>query len=186
MGVSVVTSRAIDAPSAAPYERTTDPVVVEEAHGVCGGALFLGSAIVDNAERCGDQMSSPTHSTVRVRYVQARYAETVRVGEVVSIHGVRPYDALGHVRATCFTDQARRALRNLETVLEVFGVDLGCVKVLSVHLTELQDGERLSAIWSDLSPEPLPVTITTGVGRATDCAAIELQAIAATPCYSNR
>lgn len=121
-----------------------------------------------------------------MRYVQARYAETVRVGEVVSIHGVRPYDALGHVRATCFTDQARRALRNLETVLEVFGVDLGCVKVLSVHLTELQDGERLSAIWSDLSPEPLPVTITTGVGRATDCAAIELQAIAATPCYSNR
>lgn len=89
MGASVGHEAGHRRRPAALYEHTTDPAVVEEAHRVCGSALFLGSAIVDNAERYGGQMLSPTPSTVRVRYVQARCAETVRVGEVVSIREVR-------------------------------------------------------------------------------------------------
>lgn len=114
------------------------------------------------------------------------YSHTVRVsqGELVFVAGQYGSDTNGHVVSPDFTEQARRALRNLGTALSAVGLDFGHVVRIGTYIVD-HDEARLAALlelirqtWGERPPAQTLIGVAS---LALPGMLFEIDAVAARP-----
>ncbi|MCY3002435.1 MAG: Rid family detoxifying hydrolase [Planctomycetota bacterium] len=106
------------------------------------------------------------------------YSQAIRAGDTIYLAGQIGLDARTGELASGVEEQTRVALRNLEAVLAVAGLDLRHVVSTTVYLTDLNDFAALNAVYAQSFPELAPARATVGVAALPKGARVEISAIA--------
>ena len=108
-----------------------------------------------------------------------RYSPAVRVGDLVLVSGQVGVGPDGNVVEGGFPGQARQALKNLRSVLELAGSSIECVAKVTFYLTDQAQFEHVPALREEFFSEPYPADTTVVVkALARPGLLVEVEAIA--------
>lgn len=108
------------------------------------------------------------------------YAPYARAGDLIFLSGQIAIDPANGKLDTSLPieDQTRLVWRNIETVLEGAGLDLGAVVQATVYLTDIDDFERMNTAYALALGEIRPARTTIGVSALPLGAKIEIAVVA--------
>jgi 2-iminobutanoate/2-iminopropanoate deaminase len=107
------------------------------------------------------------------------YSQAIRVGDFVFCAGQGGLDpATGKLVEGGIEAETRRTLRNLAAVLEAAGSSLSRIVKTTVFLTDIDDFQKMNAIYAEFFPSPPPARSTVQVSRLPAGAHVEIEAIA--------
>ena len=107
------------------------------------------------------------------------YSQAIRVGDFVFCAGQCGLDpATGKLVEGGIEAETRRTLRNLAAVLEAAGSSLSRIVKTTVFLTDIDDFQKMNAIYAEFFPSPPPARSTVQVSRLPAGAHVEIEAIA--------
>lgn len=107
------------------------------------------------------------------------YAQAIRVGDFVFCAGQVALDpSTGKLVEGDIQAQTRRVLQNLSAVLEAAGSSLSRVVKTTVFLANLDDFQKMNAVYAEFFPSAPPARSTVPVSRLPAGASIEIEAIA--------
>ena len=75
----------------------------------------------------------------------------------------------------------RRALANVEAVLNAGGASLADVVKVTIYLTDMKDFAAVNAVYAETFSEPFPARSCVQVARLPLDASIEIEAVAVVP-----
>ncbi len=108
------------------------------------------------------------------------FNQAIRVGNLVFTAGQagrnRATGQMGDIR-----DQARRAIGNLQAILEAAGSRLDHVVKVTVYLRNPEDAPAFNEEYKKLMPEPLPARASAYVNLKSPDMLVEMDAIAVIP-----
>lgn len=108
-----------------------------------------------------------------------RYSPAVRVGDLVMVSGQVGVDPDGNAVEGGFLEQARQALENLGSVLELAGSSIERVAKITFYLTDQAQFEHVPALREEFFSEPYPADTTVVVqALARPGLLMEVEAIA--------
>ena len=111
---------------------------------------------------------------------QYRYSPAVRVGDLLLVSGQVGVAPDGKAVAGGFLEQARQALENLRSVLELAGSGMERVAKVTFYLTDQAQFEHVPALRKEFFSEPYPADTTVVVrALARPGLLVEVEAIAA-------
>jgi 2-iminobutanoate/2-iminopropanoate deaminase len=107
------------------------------------------------------------------------YSQAIRVGEFIFCAGQTPIDpATGNLVAGEIEAQTRRVLQNLAAVLEAAGTSLSHVVKTTVFLLDMNDFQRMNAVYAEFFPANPPARSTVQVARLPRDARVEIEVVA--------
>jgi len=108
------------------------------------------------------------------------YSQAVVRDGLVFVSGQIPLDpATGHLVTGDIETQVRRVLENLHAVLRAAGSELGRVLRTTIYLTDLDDFQRVNAVYAEFfADEPQPARSTVQVAALPLGARVEVDCIA--------
>lgn len=107
------------------------------------------------------------------------YSQAIVAGGTVFTSGQIPIDpATGRIEAQEVEGQARQALQNLKNVLEAAGSSLSKVVRTTVFIKDMNDFQKINAIYSEYFSEPFPARSCVEVARLPKDALLEIEAVA--------
>ncbi|MBM3129565.1 MAG: RidA family protein [Chloroflexi bacterium] len=107
------------------------------------------------------------------------YSQAIRVGEFIFCAGQTPIDpATGNLVPGEIEAQTRRVLQNLAAVLEAAGTSLSRAVKTTVFLLDMNDFQRMNAVYSEFFPNDPPARSTVQVARLPRDARVEIEVIA--------
>ncbi len=107
------------------------------------------------------------------------YSQAIRVGNFVFCSGQTPIDpATGKLVEGGIEEQTRRVLQNLSVVLEAAGTSLSRVVKTTVFLMDMNDFQRMNAVYAEFFPSTPPARSTVQVARLPRDASVEIEVIA--------
>ena len=108
------------------------------------------------------------------------YSQAVVRDGLVFVSGQIPLDpATGHLVTGDIETQVRRVLENLRAVLRAAGSELGRVLRTTIYLTDLDDFQRVNAVYAEFfADEPQPARSTVQVAALPLGARVEVDCIA--------
>jgi 2-iminobutanoate/2-iminopropanoate deaminase len=107
------------------------------------------------------------------------YSQAIVAGGTVFTSGQIPIDpATGRIEAQEVEGQARQALQNLKNVLEAAGSSLSKVVKTTVFIKDMNDFQKINAIYSEYFSEPFPARSCVEVARLPKDALLEIEAVA--------
>lgn len=107
------------------------------------------------------------------------YSQAIRVGEFVFCAGQTPIDpATGNLVSGEIEAQTRRVLQNLAAVLEAAGTSLARAVKTTVFLLDMNDFQRMNAVYAEFFPTNPPARSTVQVARLPRDARVEIEVIA--------
>jgi 2-iminobutanoate/2-iminopropanoate deaminase len=74
--------------------------------------------------------------------------------------------------------ETRTALENIKKVLDAAGFEVGDVVQVTVYLKDINDFQRMNAVYGAFFPDPKPTRTTVQVARLVNDARIEITAVA--------
>jgi 2-iminobutanoate/2-iminopropanoate deaminase len=86
--------------------------------------------------------------------------------------------ATGELAAGPISDQTRRVLENLKSILEAAGSDLAHVVKTTVYLKEMGDFAEMNRVYAEYFPQSPPARSTVEVSRLPRDVRVEIEAIA--------
>ena len=110
------------------------------------------------------------------------YSRAVRVGQQVFVAGTTATDATGAVVGATAYEQARQALRNIESALERCGAQMADVVRTRMYVVNIEDWEEIGRAHGEVFGAIRPVATMVEVRRLIDPAMlveIEVDAIIA-------
>ena len=108
------------------------------------------------------------------------YSQAIRVGDLVFTAGQLGIDpASGEMAGAGVTEQAERAIANLEAILAAAGSGLANLVKVTVFLADIADWPALNEVYSRLIPEPFPARSAFAVKDLPRGARVEIEAVAA-------
>jgi 2-iminobutanoate/2-iminopropanoate deaminase len=107
------------------------------------------------------------------------YSQAIRVGEFVFCAGQAGLDpATGHLVSGGIEAETRRTLQNLAAVLAAAGTSLERVVKTTVFLLDLNEFQRMNAVYAEFFPTDPPARSTVQVARLPKDARVEIEVIA--------
>ncbi len=108
------------------------------------------------------------------------YSQAIRVGDLVFCAGQTPLDpATGNMVEGDIEAQTRRVLQNLSAVLQAAGTSLARSVKTTVFLKDMNDFQRMNAVYAEFFPQDPPARSTVQVARLPRDAAVEIEVVAA-------
>ena len=101
-----------------------------------------------------------------------------RAGDFLFVSGQLGLGDDGKVVSDNVAEQARQALRRIQSVLEEGGSDLGRIVKASIWLTNAEDFPEVNAVWAEVFSGRPPARSTVLSGLLIPGARIEIDAIA--------
>lgn len=93
------------------------------------------------------------------------YSQSVRVGNMISVAGQVGFDpATGTVVSDDVAEQTEQTFRNIATILETQGADLGDVIRVDVYLTDVNHFDAMNSVYAQHFTKPYPARTTVYVG----------------------
>ncbi len=118
-------------------------------------------------------------STDKAPKAMGPYSQAIRVGDFVFCAGQVGLDpSTGKLVEGDIQVQTRRVLQNLSAALEAAGSSLSRVVKTTVFLTNLDDFQKMNAIYAEFFPAAPPARSTVQVARLPAGASVEIDAIA--------
>jgi 2-iminobutanoate/2-iminopropanoate deaminase len=107
------------------------------------------------------------------------YSQAIRVGEFIFCAGQTPIDpATGNLVPGEIEAQTRRVLQNLAAVLEAAGASLSRAVKTTVFLLDMNDFQRMNAVYAEFFPNDPPARSTVQVARLPRDARVEIEVVA--------
>ncbi len=107
------------------------------------------------------------------------YSQAIRVGEMIFSAGQVGLDpANGNLVGGGIEAETRRALQNLSAVLEATGSSLACVVKTTVFLADMNEFQKMNAVYAEFFPANPPARSTVQVARLPKDAHVEIEVIA--------
>jgi 2-iminobutanoate/2-iminopropanoate deaminase len=107
------------------------------------------------------------------------YSQAIRVGNLIFCSGQTPIDpATNLLIEGDIETQTRRVLQNLSAVLQTAGVSLANVVKTTVFLQDMNDFQRMNAVYAEFFPTNPPARSTVQVARLPKDARVEIELIA--------
>lgn len=107
------------------------------------------------------------------------YSQAIRVGEFIFTAGQVPIDpATGNLVEGDIETQTRRALQNLVAVLQAAGSSMSRVVKTTVFLADMNEFQRMNAVYAEFFPANPPARSTVQVARLPKDARLEIEVIA--------
>ena len=118
-------------------------------------------------------------STDRAPKALGPYSQGVRSGELVFTAGQIPLNpATGALNTGTIEEQTHQVLGNLAAVLEAAGSSLHHVVKTTVYLADLNDFQRMNAVYAGYFSDKPPARSTVQVSKLPLGASIEIECIA--------
>lgn len=118
-------------------------------------------------------------STDKAPKAMGPYSQAIRVDNFVFCAGQVGLDpSTGKLVEGDIQVQTRRVLQNLSAALEAAGSSLSRVVKTTVFLTNLDDFQKMNAIYAEFFPAAPPARSTVQVARLPAGASVEIDAIA--------
>ncbi len=107
------------------------------------------------------------------------YSQAIRVGDFVFCAGQAGLDPVtGNLVSGGIETETRRVLQNLAAVLEGAGASLDRVVKSSVFLLDMNDFQKMNAVYAEFFPANPPARTTVQVARLPKDARVEIDVIA--------
>jgi 2-iminobutanoate/2-iminopropanoate deaminase len=107
------------------------------------------------------------------------YSQAVVAGGFIFCSGAIPLNpTTGQLTGVTAAEQTEQALKNLATVLEAGGSNLGQVVKTTVYLHTLEDFQEINQVYAAFFPENPPARTTVEIARLPKDALVEIDAIA--------
>jgi len=107
------------------------------------------------------------------------YSQAIQVGQLIFCAGQTPIDpATNTLVEGDIETQTRRVLQNLAAVLQAAGSSLSQVVKTTVFLLDMNDFQRMNAVYGEFFPAHPPARSTVQVARLPRDARVEIELIA--------
>jgi len=107
------------------------------------------------------------------------YSQAIRVGELLFCAGQTPLDpGTGNMVEGDIETQTRRVLQNLSAVVEAAGTTMSQVVKTTVFLQDMNDFQRMNAVYAEFFPKDPPARSTVQVARLPRDARVEIELVA--------
>jgi 2-iminobutanoate/2-iminopropanoate deaminase len=107
------------------------------------------------------------------------YSQAIRCGAMVFVSGRVALDpATGQLIGEDAASQARKALQNLQAILEGAGTGLGSVVKTTIFLNDMADFKAVNEVYAEFFPAFPPARTTVQVAALPLGARVEIEAIA--------
>ena len=121
---------------------------------------------------------TPVH-TDKAPKAMGPYSQAIRVGELLFCAGQTPLDpATGNMVEGDIEAQTRRVLQNLGAVVEAAGTSMSKVVKTTVFLQDMNDFQRMNAVYGEFFPKDPPARSTVQVARLPRDARVEIELVA--------
>lgn len=110
------------------------------------------------------------------------YSQAIRAGGFVFVSGQLGLDpATGQLVGPDAASQARKALENLQSILEMAGTTMGRIVKSTIFLTDLKDFDAVNKVYAEFFIVDPPARSTIQVAALPKGACVEIEAIASMP-----
>ena len=106
------------------------------------------------------------------------YSQGIREGELLFTSGQLPMTPEGELIIDDIERATRRALANVEAVLDAGGAGLADVVKVTIYLADMDDFGAVKGIYGEVFAEPFPARSCVEVARLPLNAPIEIEAVA--------
>lgn len=106
------------------------------------------------------------------------YSQGIREGELLFTSGQLPMTPEGELIIDDIERATRRALANVEAVLDAGGAGLADVVKVTIYLADMDDFAAVNGIYGEVFVEPFPARSCVEVARLPLNAPIEIEAVA--------
>lgn len=106
------------------------------------------------------------------------YSQGVCLGKLLFTSGQLPMTPEGELIVDDIERAARRALANVEAVLDAGGAALADVVKVTIYLADMNDFAAVNAVYAEIFREPFPARSCIEVARLPLDAPIEIEAVA--------
>jgi len=107
------------------------------------------------------------------------YSQAIRVGELLFCAGQTPLDPVtGNMIEGDIETQTRRVLQNLSAVVEAAGTTMSQVVKTTVFLQDMNDFQKMNAVYAEFFPKDPPARSTVQVARLPRDARVEIELVA--------
>jgi 2-iminobutanoate/2-iminopropanoate deaminase len=106
------------------------------------------------------------------------YSDGVVAGKTLYIAGQQGTDAQGNVTGLDIATQTTNAIAALKKVVEQAGFQMKDITAVTVYVTDLNEFDKMNAVYLKLIPDPKPARATVQVAGLIGGAKIEMTAIA--------
>jgi 2-iminobutanoate/2-iminopropanoate deaminase len=107
------------------------------------------------------------------------YSQAIRDGELLFCSGQVALDpGSGELLGSSVADQTRRAMDNLQAVLEAGGASFGSVVKVTAYLTDMNDFAEFNEVYAEYFTSSPPARATVGVAALPKGARVEVECIA--------
>jgi len=107
------------------------------------------------------------------------YSQAIHEGRMLFTSGQLPIDPVtGELCNRDIATAARRAILNLQAVLEAGGADLGTVVKTTVFLKDMRDFQAFNQVYGEFFREPFPARSCVQVAALPKDALVEIEAVA--------
>lgn len=121
---------------------------------------------------------SPVHTDKAPKAI-GPYSQAIRVGEFLFCAGQTPLDpATGNMVEGDIEAQTRRVLQNLNEVMQAAGTSMSQVVKTTVFLQDMNDFQRMNAVYGEFFPTDPPARSTVQVARLPRDARVEIELVA--------
>jgi len=111
--------------------------------------------------------------------VNATYSQAIKANGFVFVAGQIGIDPqTGQLAGADIAEQARQAIKNVETILKVAGSSLANVVSTTLYLTEFDQLSKVNAVYAEYFPQAGPAKLACGVSALYGGANFEIQAVA--------
>lgn len=94
----------------------------------------------------------------------AGYAQAVRAGNTVYVHGTTGFDVATGAYGATITEQTRQALLNCQMILRAAGAELSDVVTVTTLLQHSDDARGVSEVFTEFFPEMEPPRCVARLG----------------------
>lgn len=106
------------------------------------------------------------------------YSQAITAGNWIYTSGQLGLDPENGTLAEGVQEQARRALQNVQAILEEAGASLNHVVKTTVYLKDMNDFAAVNEIYSSFFTEPYPARSAVEVARLPKDGLVEIEAVA--------
>ena len=94
----------------------------------------------------------------------AGYAQAVRAGNTVYVHGTTGFDVAANAYGPTIREQTRQALLNCQMILRAAGAELGDVVMVTTLLRRSEDARGVSEVFTEFFPDMEPPRCVARLG----------------------
>ena len=118
-------------------------------------------------------------STSKAPAALGPYSQAVKAGGMIFVSGQLGLDpGSGAFVGATATEQARRALENVRTILQAAGSDMGEVVKVTVYLADLEAFAEVNKVYGEFFRDPFPARACIQAARLPKNALVEVDAVA--------